>query len=46
MTDHRIGYNGTYNGILNGDGLGDMIENLAAADRAARLEAATASEAE
>ena len=46
VTDHRIGYNGTYNGILNGDGLGDMIENLAAADRAARLEAATASEAE
>lgn len=46
VTDHRIGYNGTYNGILNGDGLGDMIENLAAADRAARLEAATAGEEE
>ena len=46
VTDHRIGYNGTYNGILNGDGLADMIENLAAADRAARLEAATAGEQE
>lgn len=46
VTDHRIGYNGTYNGILNGDGLADLIENLAAADRAARLEAATAGEQE
>ena len=44
VTDHRIGYNGTYNGVLNGDGLHDLIENLAAADRAARLEAATAGE--
>jgi peptide chain release factor 1 len=41
VTDHRIGYNGTYTGILEGDGLGDLIENLAAADRAARLEQAT-----
>ena len=46
VTDHRIGYNGTYNGVLNADGLADLIENLAAADRAARLEAATAGEAE
>ena len=46
VTDHRIGYNGTYNGILEGDGLADLIENLAAADRAAKLEAATASEGE
>ena len=46
MTDHRIGYNGTYNGVLNADGLADLIENLAAADRATRLEAATAGEAE
>ena len=36
----------TYNGVLNADGLADLIENLAAADRAARLEAATAGEAE
>ncbi len=42
VTDHRIGYNGTYAGILEGDNLGDLIENLAAADRAARLEEATA----
>ena len=46
VTDHRIGYNGTYNGVLNADGLADLIENLAAADRAVRLEAATAGEAE
>ena len=46
VTDHRIGYNGTYTGVLNADGLADLIENLAAADRAARLEAATAGEAE
>ncbi|MGN0038775.1 MAG: peptide chain release factor 1 [Coriobacteriales bacterium] len=46
VTDHRIGYNGTYNGVLNADGLADLIENLAAADRAARLEAATAGEAQ
>ena len=42
VTDHRIGYNGTYAGILEGDNLSDLIENLAAADRAARLEEATA----
>ena len=45
VTDHRIGYNGTYSGVLEGDGLADLIENLAAADRAARLEAATAGDA-
>ena len=44
VTDHRIGYNGTYNGVLNADGLHDMIAALAAADRAARLEAATEGE--
>ena len=41
VTDHRIGYNGTYSGILEGDGLADLIDNLAAADRAERLERAT-----
>ena len=46
LTDHRIGYNGTYAGILEGDGLQDLIDNLAAADRAARLEQATAEAAE
>ena len=44
MTDHRIGYNGSYATVLEGEGLGDVIENLAAADRAARLEEATAAE--
>ncbi len=37
VTDHRIGFNGTYNGVLTGDGLPDIIEALAAADRAQRL---------
>ncbi len=46
VTDHRIGYNGSYAGILEGDGLSALIENLAAADRAERLEQATASAAE
>ena len=40
VTDHRIGYNGTYNGVLLGDGLGDVITALQAADRAQKLEAA------
>ncbi len=40
VTDHRIGYNGTYNGILLGDGLGDLITALQAADRAQKLEEA------
>ena len=39
VTDHRIGYNGTYNGVLLGDGLGDVITALQAADRAQKLEA-------
>ena len=26
VTDHRIGYNGTYTGVLEGDGLADLIE--------------------
>jgi len=41
VTDHRIGYNGTYNGILLGasaSGLEDLITALNAADRARRLE--------
>ncbi|MDR0514616.1 MAG: peptide chain release factor 1 [Coriobacteriaceae bacterium] len=43
VTDHRIGFNGTYNGILlgtSGSGLADLITALQAADRAAKLEAA------
>ncbi|ACV22446.1 Peptide chain release factor 1 [Slackia heliotrinireducens] len=40
VTDHRIGYNGTYNGVLLGDGLGDLITALQAADRARKLEQA------
>lgn len=43
VTDHRIGYNGTYNGILlgsSGNGLEELTTALAAADRAKRLEEA------
>lgn len=43
VTDHRIGYNGTYNGVLlgaGGNGLAEMITALQAADRAAKLEKA------
>ena len=43
VTDHRIGYNGTYNGVLlgaGGAGLGDLITALQAADRAQKLEQA------
>ncbi|MFR5091745.1 MAG: peptide chain release factor-like protein [Adlercreutzia equolifaciens] len=40
VTDHRIGFNATYNGVLLGDGLGDVITALQAADRAQKLEAA------
>lgn len=40
VTDHRIGYNGTYNGILLGDNLDDLITALQAADRASKLEKA------
>lgn len=41
VTDHRIGYNGTYNGILvgaGGSGLDELITALIAADRAQLLE--------
>lgn len=37
VTDHRIGFNSTYNGVLMGDHLQDIIDALAAADRAERL---------
>ncbi len=37
VTDHRIGFNSTYNGVLLGDGLEHVIEALAAADRAEKL---------
>ena len=37
VTDHRIGFNGTYNGVLLGDALPSVIEALAAADRAEKL---------
>ena len=37
MTDHRIGFNATYTGVLEGDQLGSIIEALAAADRAEKL---------
>ena len=41
VTDHRIGYNGTYNGILlsaGGSGLDELTMALITADRAKRLE--------
>lgn len=41
VTDHRVGFNGTYNGVLLGDTLSSVIEALAAADRAQRLAQAT-----
>ena len=37
VTDHRIGFNSTYNGVLLGDGLSSVIEALAAAERAEKL---------
>jgi len=43
VTDHRIGYNGTYNGILlnaGGSGLEELTTALITADRAQRLEQA------
>ena len=43
VTDHRIGYNGTYNGVLlnaGGSGLEELTTALIAADRARRLEQA------
>ncbi len=38
VTDHRIGFNSTYNAVLLGDGLQDVITALQAADRARKLE--------
>lgn len=38
VTDHRIGFNSTYNGVLLGDALQDIITALQAADRAQKLE--------
>ncbi len=40
VTDHRIGFNGTYNGVLLGSNLGEVITALQAADRAKKLEQA------
>jgi len=40
VTDHRIGWSGSYNTILNGGELKDLTEALIAADRAERLAAA------
>jgi peptide chain release factor 1 len=43
VTDHRIGYNGTYNGILlgaGGSGLEELVTALVTADRTERLEQA------
>ena len=40
VTDHRIGFNSTYTSVLQGDGLGDVIAALQAADRAQKLEEA------
>lgn len=43
VTDHRIGYNGTYNGVLLGNGgagLEELVTALITADRAKRLEEA------
>ena len=37
VTDHRIGFNSTYNAVLLGDGLPSVIDALAAADRAEKL---------
>ena len=37
VTDHRIGFNGTYNGVLLGSNLSDVIDALAAAERAEKL---------
>lgn len=37
VTDHRIGFNSTYSGVLMGDQLSSVIEALAAADRAEKL---------
>ena len=37
VTDHRIGFNSTYNGVLLGDRLPEVIDALAAAERAEKL---------
>ena len=37
VTDHRIGFNSTYNGVLLSDQLATVIDALAAADRAEKL---------
>ena len=37
VTDHRISFNSTYNGVLLGDALSGVIEALAAAERAEKL---------
>lgn len=37
VTDHRVGFNGTYNGVLLGDTLQSVIDALAAAERAEKL---------
>ena len=37
VTDHRIGFNSTYNAVLLGDGLPSLIEALAASERAEKL---------
>ena len=37
VTDHRIGFNATYNGVLLGDTLQSVIDALAAAERAQKL---------
>lgn len=38
MTDHRIGFNSTYNSVLLGSGLEEVITALQAAERAKKLE--------
>ncbi|MBS5451571.1 MAG: peptide chain release factor 1 [Coriobacteriia bacterium] len=40
VTDHRIGFNSTYSGVLLAESLDDVTDALAAADRADRLAAA------
>ena len=37
VTDHRIGFNSTYTGVLQGDKLSEVIEALAAVERAEKL---------
>ncbi|MGO5268995.1 peptide chain release factor 1 [Parafannyhessea umbonata] len=37
VTDHRIGFNSTYTGVLQGDKLSEVIDALAAAERAEKL---------